>query len=223
MPKKYCTSVCDICATPINRSCAEIKRSKNHYCCRECMGIGYYKRVNIKCYLCGKDINRLTSELKRSKSGLHFCSSSCAATFTNKANPKRKSSWIPIKCKSCDSIIEKPRRKFCDRCSIVDWSKITLKEFMKDEPIKANRWARLRQMARKQHKNKTQECQNCGYDKYVEFCHIKAISKFDINTPVTVVNSNENIAILCPNCHIEFDRGRLKLGGPRIELGTSHL
>lgn len=48
-------------------------------------------------------------------------------------------------------------------------------------------------------------CAKCGYDKHVEVCHVKPISSFDKSTPLGVVNSKENLLLLCPNCHWEHD------------------
>jgi hypothetical protein len=48
-------------------------------------------------------------------------------------------------------------------------------------------------------------CQYCGYDKHVEVCHIKPICSFSEDTLISDINSPENLMILCPNCHWEFD------------------
>jgi len=53
--------------------------------------------------------------------------------------------------------------------------------------------------------------ENCGYEKHTEFCHITAISDFDKDTKLSVVNGEANLVILCPNCHWEFDNGLLSL------------
>jgi hypothetical protein len=208
---------CSTCGVVINRHID--KRCKNHYCSNECMGKSYSRTVTISCHVCNKEVRRLKSDLSRSKSGLQFCSSSCSARHNNKVMVKRKRTKPLPKCHSCNNLVSSPKRKFCNIChekSWVDWSKVTLREFMKDEPIKSNRWARLRQMARKQHKSLLTKCQSCGYDKHVEACHIKAISQFDLDTVVTVVNSKENIAILCRNCHWELDHGLLEIAAGRI-------
>ena len=59
-------------------------------------------------------------------------------------------------------------------------------------------------------------CACCGYDKHVELAHIKPVSSFDVNTLISVVNSEENVIQLCPNCHWEFDN--LPREGKFIEL-----
>lgn len=59
-------------------------------------------------------------------------------------------------------------------------------------------------------KDEKRVCQ-CGYDKHVEVCHIKAIRDFDLKTKIKDINSKENLVLLCPNCHWEFDNGLLTL------------
>jgi hypothetical protein len=48
-------------------------------------------------------------------------------------------------------------------------------------------------------------CERCGYTKHIECCHIKPISSFSIDTMISEINKPENLIILCPNCHWEFD------------------
>ena len=54
-------------------------------------------------------------------------------------------------------------------------------------------------------------CKICGYNKYVEVCHIKAIAEFEPLALIREVNSLSNLAYLCPNHHWELDNGLLKL------------
>lgn len=88
----------------------------------------------------------------------------------------------------------------------------TLAETLNIKGSPNNRYSIVRNKARRKFKHlKGQSCQVCGYDKHIEFCHIKAIASFSENTIVSTINSKENIAILCPNCHWEFDNGLLIL------------
>ena len=52
-----------------------------------------------------------------------------------------------------------------------------------------------------------------GYDKHYEVCHIKAVSDFSEDTPITVINHIDNLVALCPNHHWEFDNGLLDIAG----------
>lgn len=54
-------------------------------------------------------------------------------------------------------------------------------------------------------------CNNCGYNKHVELCHIKPITSFDPSATIREVNALSNVVQLCPNCHWEFDNGLLNL------------
>jgi predicted HNH restriction endonuclease len=42
-------------------------------------------------------------------------------------------------------------------------------------------------------------------------CHIKPISSFEETVYLSVINSQDNLVLLCPNCHWEFDNGHLEL------------
>lgn len=48
-------------------------------------------------------------------------------------------------------------------------------------------------------------CVRCGYNKHAEVCHIQAVSAFAPGTLVREINAPDNLVMLCPNCHWEFD------------------
>ena len=107
----------------------------------------------------------------------------------------------------------KGRYTVCDKCnrSVVDWSIITYDEL--SSRYKYQKHSRIRGLSRLTAiKHFTDlKCKNCGYDKHVEVCHIKAINNFSGNTPITVINDISNLIILCPNCHWELDNNILIL------------
>ena len=77
--------------------------------------------------------------------------------------------------------------------------------------FQANRYRSIRQHA-KRVLNASQipkECFCCKYNKHVECCHKKAISSFNPDTLISIVNHIDNLVWLCPNCHWEFDNGIL--------------
>ena len=90
----------------------------------------------------------------------------------------------------------------------------TLAEVQRSAKYQVN--AHLRTIARRLYNNANlpRACHNCGYDKHVEICHIRAINSFPDDTPIAVINALENLVALCPNCHWEFDHGLLKLDTP---------
>jgi len=177
------------------------------------------------CRKCGRkytaNSHRLTPVTHREKTGLclncgqttdnpKFCSSSCAAKYNNVHHPKRVQKIRY--CKHCG--VEIPAgRTVCDDCnpSLVDWSQRTLKSLQDSAKYQVN--AKVRDIARYNYEkaNLPRVCANCGYDKHVEICHVKAINSFPEETPVAVISDLTNLVALCPNCHWEFDNGILIL------------
>jgi hypothetical protein len=143
-----------------------------------------------------------------------FCGRSCSTAYNNKLNPRKKLEGI---C-SCGKVISKTR-KYCVDCrntNSEEYRKMTLAEFQKRSSVKGKHpsWknAHLRHFARRWHKERIIEpCQNCGYDKHVEVCHIKPVRDFLPTATLGEVNAKENVVFLCPNCHWEFDNGLLTL------------
>lgn len=136
-----------------------------------------------------------------------FCSKSCAAIYNNKQFPKRERQ--KFYCENCGAEA-RYRRKFCANCNPkngVDWSKRTL-AFIRSS---LDFHARIRQLARKTHSELGREkrCAGCGYSKHLEVCHIRPIEDFPEDTPVSTINSPNNLIALCPNCHWELDHGLL--------------
>ena len=58
---------------------------------------------------------------------------------------------------------------------------------------------------------KQRECAVCGYTNHIEIAHIKAVSEFEDNDTIEVINSIDNLIALCPNHHWEYDNGILKI------------
>ena len=150
------------------------------------------------CLVCGKDTNNP-----------RFCSRSCAAKRNNVLAPKRRMQGtcavcgdaIPHRNKYCHAHRPKPLDRDLPIGAIADGS---------DHP--ACRHARLRQDARRvYYASMPVKCVRCGYDKHVEICHRKALATFPLDTPISVVNSLDNLVGLCPNCHWELDNGLLQI------------
>lgn len=176
----------------------------------------------VNCFCCNKQFNKSPSEIKRSKTGRHFCSKSCSAKVTNVG--QRKNPPVDRTCKGCGVTYHTTGQhrsiNFCKDCTYTKgetWYKDkTLREYQEKDSVKnlhrSSVNAHVRNFARSWNKNlKEQPCQCCGYDKHIEFCHIKAISSFDSDALLGEINSPDNIAILCRNCHWEFDHGELTI------------
>lgn len=150
--------------------------------------------MSTVCISCGKETNNPK-----------FCSRSCAARTNNKLQVKRK---LEGTCHLCASRIMSSR-KYCKKCfsrrpnAMKD---MTLEEAIYEKHHKSSAFALVRSRARATKKAmETKACERCGWDKHVEVCHKKPISEYPKTTLVSEINSEDNLLILCPNCHWLFD------------------
>jgi hypothetical protein len=203
--------ICDNCEKIFQR--ARTKHKKYKFCCPECHKLWMKSKTKInKCKFCGKETRNPA-----------FCCKSCAASYNNKEFPKRgkesksvKAGKITIKksfCVICEVQI-KYRRTYCDECNPqrVDWSQVTFANINSKRIYQKH--SRIRNLARNAYLklDKPKECVICGYDKHFHVCHIKPISSFTEDVPVSTINNLNNLIALCPNHHWELDNGTLTLG-----------
>ena len=138
-----------------------------------------------------------------------FCNSSCAATYNNKKFPKRYMEGI---CKICGCPITK-RNVYCTECNPfdLDYSTITLGNMRSKRRYQLH--SRIRTLSRRLYirSGRPLECSICGYIKFIDICHKRPIYLFPDDTPISVVNSLDNLIALCPNHHKEFDNNIITL------------
>lgn len=140
-----------------------------------------------------------------------FCSKSCA----NKARPRRKKKISICDYELCNNPVEFYTHRFCKECQSIGrhfmskrggktYSEMTIKDFAIRKG--ANRFDAIRGAARKVFPDiKSRCCEECGWSRHVEVCHIKSISSFPEDTTIDKVNDPSNLKLLCPNCHWLFD------------------
>jgi hypothetical protein len=158
------------------------------------------------------------AELKK-RSQKKFCNQSCAAKHNNVISPKRTADTFKCKTKDCNIMLKKSGcRSFCSECISLnkhlrghDRSNSTIEEVVKRQG--SNSYDAVRANCNNLYKSEKKNplCQNCGYNKHIELCHIQPISSFPKETMLKIVNARENILFLCPNCHWEYDHGMLSL------------
>jgi hypothetical protein len=139
-----------------------------------------------------------------------FCSRTCAAKVNNVLVPKRS---LGGKCNVCGSRIQ-TRYTYCHlHRPTPPWDRSQpISTVKKDCKHPAYRFAVLRADARRQYlRSAPYRCVRCGYDKHIHVCHKRPLASYPLDTPISVVNSLDNLAGLCPNCHWEFDHGLLQL------------
>ena len=171
----------------------------------------------VKCLCCEKMFMKRLTEIARTPR--HFCSRNCAAQINNQGKRRHP----PRKCKKCSQeyITTKEHRSlgYCVGCKATffttDQAKaMTIKEYTERDSVKNKhpswRSAHIRNFNRSWNKQLAEQpCQVCGYSTHVELAHIKAISDFPESATLGEINSPDNIYVLCPNHHWEFDNGKL--------------
>ena len=122
----------------------------------------------------------------------------CNCTFERKSYIAKLRNFCSAQCSSASRMkLREPKEK---RKGVLD---CTLSEVTRDKKG-ASRYTAVRSNARLLYKD-LKVCEFCGYDKHVEVCHKKPIHGFSPETKICEINARENILILCPNCHWEFD------------------
>ena len=147
-----------------------------------------------------------------------YCSRSCAAITTNKLYPKRKrTSKVWKVCSVCGDLARGKRHQ---RCRIIKDRELhndkTIAECMEMSSVKGKHpsWksVHIRHFCRSWNKHlRSYPCQVCGYTIHVELAHIKPVTSFPPETKLSEVNSSDNLLVLCPNHHWEFDNGLIRL------------
>lgn len=172
---------CNVCNTQFNKSLRDIKNTKNNYCSRECFGIA------------------------------------------KKHAPRKERTCVDCNIKFYSKKSNKCSKRFCDNCrkkyeNITEYLKsYSIKEYLdhlncwqnKDPSYKSSGIGVLN---RKWNKDLLDyACQNCNYELHIELCHITGIANFDDSATLGIVNSPNNILVLCRNCHWEFDHNLLDI------------
>lgn len=148
-----------------------------------------------------------------STSNPKFCTRSCAASYNNTQEPKRK----PLhECKNCGSAIN-ARSWYCKPCKEVITSSRSIANKRLGDYKSANANTGMAPYIR-EHARKTYIqcgrpliCTICLYDKHVDICHIKPVSSFTDDTYISTINDMSNLIALCKNHHWELDNGFLVL------------
>jgi RNA polymerase subunit RPABC4/transcription elongation factor Spt4 len=191
---KHCNIEFSVTLKHYRNMCTQGKQIE--FCSSKCRVENQHPRTKVSCLQCGKELFVTASKLKAHPNS--FCNRSCSATYNGRAFPKRSKQSV---CRSCGEPISSARN-FCPNCS--DRSKdYTLGEVIYQHHHKSSAFALVRARARSLFPKCP--CENCGYEKHTEVCHIKSISDFSLDTKLSIINDRSNLKRLCPNCHWEHD------------------
>jgi HNH endonuclease len=132
-----------------------------------------------------------------------FCSRSCSAKFSNVFG-RRPKSQNRRPCPDCGKEIRNKGTQTCLVCRNrrlrIATGKLLKKEVNRVRISEHARWVLKEHLA---------SCLVCGYSFAVEAAHVKAVKSFSDETTLEEINRIENLLPLCPNHHLEFDRGKL--------------
>jgi len=178
-----------------------------------------------KCKHCGEAILPVVGVLLSTTREKVFCNSSCAAKYNNPLKQSRK----VVKYCACGTTIGKNAQR-CGACVGKAQSikvrnterKVTKGElFARRGSWQSARTGIRRTSARNFDKaNRDKTCAICGYDKHIDIAHIKSVSSFPDTATIAEICVADNLVGLCPNCHWEYDHGKLNLttlNGPLLE------
>lgn len=197
---------CAECATPFSRRTAEVNKARQRgqdrdYCSRACVTSAKRNRaVEGDCRQCGTHFTR-TSNGKRERGT--FCSRRCGALHRNATRPKKP-------CPECGGPRHDSARR-CKDCRTAGDRRIyesTTLAQLRERYSTSQYHAKIRGLARSIYRG-PMACARCGYDLYVEVCHIRDLASFPMSATVAQVNDPSNLAALDRRCHWELDHGYL--------------
>lgn len=212
---------CENCQREFEKRPCRIRRSAHHFCSEGCRNAfeNRQPKTTVRCAKCQREFQKFASEAERT--GANYCSRSCAAQANNRLHPKRHKEHHH--CVICGKEAKRGR-KFCnDHRSSSILSARTLGEILrKSHGQPSNRYCSIRSnakvVARRFSKQNGIEyaCVLCGYNTFVDVCHIADISTFPHDATVGEINSLSNLTLLCKNHHKEFDNNLFESDPPSL-------
>lgn len=155
----------------------------------------YYKDP-ILCKNCNEVIHVKENEKVTNVKKRKFCNSSCSASFNNKGINRFET--------------KRKQKETKQRFSILDLTKSEL--FTRYKNYQTARSIICKNARRIYFKSdRKKECLICSYNKKIHVSHIRAVSSFSDDSKISEINDIDNLTALCPNHHIEYDDGIIKL------------
>ncbi len=193
------------------------------------VSLALYKNNPTLCKNCGCCLLVLEKDKVAIIKNKKFCSSKCSAQTSNKT---RSINFISKQklyfCEICKGKTSKKNITICRNCKIKNIQNIILNKTKGEllETIKNGRWDLYRvrvnrQASRSYRKSSSPKfCKICGYNKFFQVAHIKAVSAFDEKATLGEINSLDNLVALCPNHHWEYDNGLITLESKSCGAGN---
>lgn len=216
-----CLVACDHCGKEFIRVTSEIKRSKNHFCSKECLSKFRLSKpskskIEVTCMVCSKKMLRTPSKISGRK--FFFCSKTCQAKANSvdglgyRTGPiqsplsttNSRHSSKPLYCQYCGKeILSKRMKKFCTRKCQEDKRYSDLVHLWKSGLHPGNKPTTLGicNFVRRYFFEKfDSSCQKCGWSEVNQTTGKIPLTLHHINGDSSD-NSEKNLELLCPNCH----------------------
>lgn len=179
----------------------------------------YYENPN-RCLHCNKIIevkeNKKVSVVRKKK----FCNSSCSASFNNNVKPKREAKPVS-NCLNCGELLSNNVKKYCDvNCQHEYEYKTYIQKWKAGEVDGSSNggWGRVSGHIRRYLFEKyDSKCSRCGWGETNPYTKTIPLEVEHIDGNYKN-NCEENLTLLCPNCHslTETYRGANKGNGRPI-------
>ena len=204
-----------------NKVNESIKREWSFFCSKECLSENRKRRKKIKCKNCGKEVIRTFADIKKSKTNNFFCNRSCSATYNGEKHPKRKKVYNENRfkyCIFCKKELVKTQKKYCNNTcrNNHEYEKFLKKWFDGADDgcrgkNKENKSTYIERYLREKYGNK---CQKCGWNEINEYTGKVPLDVHHINGDWKN-NKEENLELICLNCHSLTINYRNGEGGQR--------
>ena len=151
------------------------------------------ERYNNNPKYCPNCDERLPYEKRYNK----FCGQSCAASYNNQGVVRVKS-VNPAECAHCGAIKETRQNKYCDEC--IENSVYNIVHDIED--IRSEKGIRAYLLRTREYR-----CEDCGLETWKDQPIPLEVDHIDGNPDH---NTEENLRLVCPNCHALTDNFKAK-------------
>lgn len=194
---------CNVCHKKFKRTLHSLKKLKT----KRCVHLDFPIQKN--CMSCGKPLIKKENENISSFNKRNFCDNSCSATYLNLHKEK---DYPFVFCLNCNKEIPmsnlhpsqyKERKFCCNNCQHEYYYKNKIESWKKSEDngLIGKQWIDLCSAVRKYIFNKYEnKCARCGWNEINPFTNTLPLEIEHIDGDATN-NKEENLILLCPNCH----------------------
>lgn len=166
--------ICSYCKNSYRIKPYQIGKSK--YCSLKCKGLAERTEITRRCEICNKQFTHISSRVNKAK----YCSNKCRYKSTI---GKGTTTYTCKHCNKTFKDFKRLKRVFCSKACVGKETKKT--------------WKPNYTTVRKTmiYRGMIKECQKCGYNEYPKILGVHHIDENRNN------NEQNNLIILCPNCH----------------------